>query len=73
MQGTRMVGMIVGFLVLLAGGTFALQGAGMAGGGSFMDNNPSWIYIGSFLFVVGIIAVVISSGMFTRQAKRVQN
>jgi len=73
MQGSRIAGIIVGVLVLLAGGTFALQGAGMAGGGSFMDNNTSWIYIGSIVFIVGIIIVIFSSGILMRQTKSVQN
>ncbi len=74
MRGPRIVGIIVGVLVLLAGGTFALQGAGDAGGGSFMDNNPTWIYIGSFLLVVGILIMIFSSGiLMRRQTKSVQN
>lgn len=73
MKGPRIVGIIVGVLVLLAGGTFALQGAGMAGGGSFMDNNPTWIYIGSFLLVVGIVVVILSSGLLMRQTRSIQN
>ena len=44
---------IVGVLILLAGITFALQGAYGLGGGSSMDNNPFWVYAGAVTAVVG--------------------
>ena len=66
MNGTRVAGIIVGVLLVLSGGTFALQGEGMLGTGSFMDSNPAWIYIGSFLLVIGIILAVLSSGFLLR-------
>lgn len=52
--------LVFGILLAFAGGTFALQGLGDLGTGSFMDSNPSWIYIGSFLLVIGPVLVALS-------------
>jgi len=49
---------IFGVLLLLAGITFALQGAYGLGGGSSMDNNPFWVYAGAATAVVGAILAV---------------
>ncbi|MDH2899789.1 MAG: hypothetical protein PXY39_02345 [archaeon] len=64
MNGTKIGGVIIGVLVTLSGGTFALQGLGKLGTGSPMDNNASWIYIGSFLLLVGVVLVLFSLGVF---------
>lgn len=58
LNGLRLGGIIIGVLLILAGGTFALQGAGMLGTGSFMDSNPTWIYIGAFFFLVGLVLAI---------------
>jgi hypothetical protein len=50
---------IVGILLLLAGITFALQGAYGIGGGSSMDNNPFWIYAGAVVAVIGAALAVV--------------
>lgn len=50
---------IFGVLLLLAGITFALQGAYGIGGGSSMDNNPFWIYAGAATAVIGAILAVV--------------
>ncbi|TLZ84765.1 MAG: hypothetical protein E6K02_10015 [Methanobacteriota archaeon] len=49
----RIVFVVFGVLVLLAGTVFALQGAGYIPG-SFMSNNPPWIWIGSITAIVGL-------------------
>jgi hypothetical protein len=46
---------LLGLVLLLLGAVFALQGEGMVGGGSLMDNNPNFVYIGSFVALVGIV------------------
>ena len=46
---------ILGLVLLLLGVVFALQGEGMVGGSSLMDNNPNFVYIGSFVALVGIV------------------
>jgi hypothetical protein len=48
----RFVFVVLGVIVLLAGTIFALQGAGYILG-SFMSNNPTWIWIGTITAVVG--------------------
>jgi len=49
----------MGLLLLLVGAVFALQGEGVVGGSSLMDNNPNFIYIGSFVALVGIVMAVL--------------
>jgi hypothetical protein len=49
---------ILGVLLILSGGIFALQGAGKIGG-SLMTGNPFWIYAGSGILVLGLILTVI--------------
>jgi hypothetical protein len=46
---------LLGLVLLLLGVVFALQGEGVVGGGSLMDNNPNFVYIGSFVALVGIV------------------
>ena len=50
---------LVGLLLLLVGAVFALQGEGVVGGSSLMDNNSNFIYIGSFVALVGIVVAVL--------------
>ncbi|MHB1909410.1 MAG: hypothetical protein ACYCQJ_11155 [Nitrososphaerales archaeon] len=60
MKPSKIAILVFGIFLALAGGTFALQGLGDLGTGSFMDSNPSWIYIGSFLLVIGLVLVALS-------------
>ena len=46
--------MILGILILLMGSVWALQGAGYIPG-SFMSNNPTWIFIGTPVAVGGLL------------------
>jgi hypothetical protein len=46
---------LLGLVLLLLGVVFALQGEGMVSGSSLMDNNPNFVYIGSFVALVGIV------------------
>jgi len=50
---------LVGLLLLLVGAVFALQGDGVVGGSSLMDNNSNFIYIGSFVALVGVVVAVL--------------
>lgn len=52
---------IVGILLLLMGVVFALQGAYGIGGGSSMDNNPIWVYIGAAIALIGLFTTVMGS------------
>src|SRR3989442_5553090 len=49
----RIVLVVFGVLVLLAGSVWTLQGAGFIPG-SFMSNNPTWIWFGTITAVVGL-------------------
>lgn len=53
----RIIVVVVGVLITLAGLVWALQGAGVILG-SFMSNDPTWIWIGSGTAVVGLALVV---------------
>jgi hypothetical protein len=54
---------IVGILILLAGVVFTLQGMGIVGPqGSFMFNNPTWVYQGIAAAIVGLLIAV--GGLF---------
>lgn|GEM_PF-2271127 len=59
MSSRKITMIIVGLLLLLVGAVFALQGEGAVGGSSLMDNNPNFIYIGSFVALVGIVMAVL--------------
>ena len=58
---------VFGVLIALGGLVWALQGIGMIGG-SFMTNNPTWIWIGAATVVVGGAIAVL--GLWTRSAAK---
>jgi hypothetical protein len=64
----RIIPIIIGAILLLVGIGWASQGAGLMSGISLMNNNPAFIYLGSFLAVVGI--AVIAYGAISK--KKVQ-
>jgi xanthine/uracil permease len=53
----KAIPIVIGVILLLIGIGWASQGAGMMGGTSLMDNNPTFIFLGGFLAVVGIALV----------------
>jgi hypothetical protein len=53
----QIVVIVVGGLIALAGLVWALQGAGRIAG-SFMSNDPTWIWIGAGTAVAGLAVVV---------------
>ena len=53
----KAIPIVVGVIILLVGIGWASQGAGIMGGSSLMDNNPTFLYLGGFLAVVGIALV----------------
>ena len=59
MSARKIPMILVGLLLLLLGAVFALQGDGVVGGSSLMDNNPNFIYIGSLVAFVGIVLAVL--------------
>jgi uncharacterized membrane protein YidH (DUF202 family) len=54
----RLTLIIVGVVALLVGALFAGQGANLIPGSS-MTGDPTWLYIGLALAVVGVILLVI--------------
>jgi hypothetical protein len=62
---TGRVLVIVGLVVVLMGGVWTLQGAGVIGG-SVMSNSTTWLVIGLVLVVVG--AGVAAVGMRRRRS-----
>ena len=49
---------VLGILLLLAGLVFALQGADVIGGSSFMNGSSTWIYVGALIAVIGVLVAV---------------
>jgi hypothetical protein len=60
MVGRKLPLMILGLLILIAGTIFALQGANLVGGSSLMNGDPTWIYVGSVLGIVGLVLVALA-------------
>ena len=54
----RVIVVVFGILIALAGIVWALQGVGVIPG-SFMSNNPLWIWIGAVTAIVGGILVTV--------------
>ena len=54
----RIIAVVFGVLITLAGLVWALQGLGVIPG-SFMSNNPPWIWIGGATALVGVALVAI--------------
>jgi len=52
----RLLIVVLGIVVLLMGSVWALQGAGYIPG-SFMSNNPTWIWIGAPTAVAGLVII----------------
>jgi len=53
----RAIPIVIGVILVLIGLGWASQGAGLMGGGSLMDNNTTFIYLGGTLAVVGVALV----------------
>lgn len=49
---------VVGVIILAIGGVFAGQGANIIPGSS-MTGDPTWLYIGIAMVIVGIIVIVV--------------
>jgi xanthine/uracil permease len=53
----RLIPIVIGAIVLLIGLGWASQGAGMMGGSSLMDDNPTFLYLGAFLAIIGLALI----------------
>jgi hypothetical protein len=58
----RLIVIVFGVLILLAGVVWTLQGLGLLLG-SFMSNNPTWIWIGAATTVFG--AAIVAFGFLS--------
>ena len=63
----RIVFVVFGVLILLAGAVWALQGAGFIPG-SFMSNDPTWLWIGAITAVLGL--GVLTFGIWSRHTPK---
>lgn len=61
MNATKAALAVLGVVLLLAGVVFALQGASMMGGSSFMNGDPRYIYVGALVAVIGVIVLLFAS------------
>ena len=63
----RLVLVVFGILFLLGGLVWALQGLGILQG-SFMSNNPTWVWIGGITAIAGLGIAVL--GLTTKGATK---
>ena len=63
----RLVLVVLGILFLLAGLVWTLQGVGLVQG-SFMSNNPTWVWIGGVTALAGFGIAVL--GLTTKAATK---
>jgi hypothetical protein len=57
----RVALIVVGVILLLMGIVFALQGANYIGGSALMSGNPTYIYVGGFVAIVGLVLLLWAS------------
>ena len=65
MAASGWTSIVVGLLLLLFGAVFALQGANVLKGSAVMSGNPTYIYVGGALVVIGVILMAV--GAMSRQ------
>ncbi len=56
----RMSTLLIGILFIFVGIVWSLQSVGMIGGNSLMGDNPTFIYVGSFVTLIGFLLLVAS-------------
>ncbi len=61
MAARRWALIIVGLLLLIFGTVFALQGANVIGGSALMSGNPTYVYVGGVLALIGLVLIVAGS------------
>ena len=68
MAARRWALIIFGLVLLLLGTVFALQGANYIEGSALMSGNPTYIYVGGALALIGL--VVVTAGLLSRPGTR---
>ena len=61
MNSRKLVLLILGVILLLAGVVFSLQGANVITGSSVMSGNSTYIYVGAVVALVGLALLALSS------------
>ena len=61
MNSRKLVLVVLGVLVLLAGIVFTLQGADVIAGSSLMSGNSTYIYVGAIVAIIGLALLALSS------------
>ena len=61
MNSRKVVLLVVGALLLLAGVVFSLQGANIITGSSLMSGNSTYIYVGAIVAIIGLALIAASS------------
>jgi len=61
LNSRKLVLLIVGVLLLLAGIVFSLQGANVITGSSLMSGNSTYIYVGAVVAVVGLLLIALAA------------
>ena len=63
MNSRKVALLVVGVILLLMGIVFALQGAHYIGGSALMSGNPTYIYVGGFVAIIGLVLLLWASRM----------
>jgi divalent metal cation (Fe/Co/Zn/Cd) transporter len=61
MNSRKLVLVILGVVLLLAGIVFSLQGADIITGSSLMSGNSTYIYVGAIVAIIGLALLTLSS------------
>ena len=61
MNSRRLALLVVGVNLMLMGITFSLQGANVITGSSLMSGNSTYIYVGLFVAIIGLVLLAWSS------------
>jgi hypothetical protein len=71
MAARRWASIVVGLFLLLLGTIFALQGANVIKGSAVMSGksgNSTYIYVGGFLAVIGLVLIIVAATSKARAA-----
>jgi hypothetical protein len=68
MNSRRVVLLILGVVLLLAGIVFSLQGADIITGSSLMSGNSTYIYVGAIVAIIGLVFLALSSRVGKKSA-----
>ncbi len=68
MNSRKIVLLVIGVLLLLAGIVFSLQGANIITGSSLMSGNSTYIYVGAVVAIIGLALLVLSTRVGNKPA-----